>query len=141
MDYLSRAIELKEELDAIYSLGASVLFEKFKDEDPIYVYIQGYTPGFNDGEPCEHSSYFYYGEDLKSFAEEYESDDVQEFLDPFKDGFNSVDEERDLDPTFHKAVDIADDIIHNYYGTDYQVMLVIGNGSVKMIKEDYECGY
>lgn len=145
MDYLSRALELKKELDSIYDLGAPILLDHLKDiKTKVYVYIQAYTPGFNDGEPCEHSSYLYYGEELKDFIEEecYE-DDVIEFLKPFTEDINKI-KHKDLDQlpnNFGEAIELIDNVLHRYYGTDYQVLFIIGEGHVRMIKEDYSCGY
>jgi hypothetical protein len=141
VNYFDRLLEIKEEKKRIVNLGLAVILEpKAKDiKGTHYIYVQGYTPGFNDGDPCVHTSYSYTGEELKEMIEwenGYNSQ-VVDFLRPHLESINNVEEEGiDLN-----ILDVIELVAEEEYCTDYQVLVIIKDGVVKVEKADYECGY
>lgn len=77
-EYNAKAVEFKKLTDSIANKefienSVNAITSKFKDKFalPEYLFYKGYTPGFNDGEPCTHSAYWV---DFNEFAESYEGD-------------------------------------------------------------------
>ncbi|AFC21605.1 hypothetical protein GAP32_155 [Cronobacter phage vB_CsaM_GAP32] len=93
--------------------------------------IIGYTPEWNDGEACEHSS------DIQI---QYIDDSIEEFMDLAEDHeFNNLSREDARE--ISKELDLVDIILHEIYGTNYQFAFTIIDGTVTIKREYYECGY
>lgn len=110
----------------------------------------GYTPSWNDGEPCEHSSYAVDdGEIFDHFdfsdytGEEYESHDyllhVEEEEISYNEMVNEWDYEthRDQRREYNKVLDNINFILESIYYTNYKV-LVYRNKEGKIIVEHEE---
>ena len=131
--------ELRSQIDAILNRGIEQFLLPFSSNTrPIYLYIQGYTPSFNDGDPCTHRSYVHDREDIISEGIlEYES----EF-------FGSIDEqqiEESLDPPnseeFRDALEAVEEALEYKYGTDYQVLITLKDNNISYVRDHYDCGY
>lgn len=103
--------------------------------------IIGYTPGFNDGEPCTHGSDWGFGygilEDygMEDFMEDWFEDDeekIEELMNKLINVPNELNEfVRDvLDPYFEEKLE-----------TDYRVHIVFENGTYRIEEDEYDCGY
>ena len=52
---INRLNSLKTEINEILDKGIIEFLEDYKNSElPLFIHIRGYTPGFNDGEPCTH---------------------------------------------------------------------------------------
>lgn len=123
--------------------GLKYIAETYGDELGV-ITILGWTPGFNDGEPCEHSTEHLYGyRELSNFGLEHL---VEEW-------FEGVDNAEDkIEELFEKAVTPAKEVrefvsnaLENWadekHGTDYRVHFIFENGNYRIEKDDYDCGY
>ncbi|QOI71092.1 hypothetical protein pEaSNUABM12_00154 [Erwinia phage pEa_SNUABM_12] len=98
--------------------------------------IVGYTPEWNDGEACEHSS---------DICVSYLSDDILDKLtdmtellgEDFELNDMSREEARDIE----KQLNLADVILQEIYGTNYQLGAIFVDGTFKLFHSEYECGY
>lgn len=100
--------------------------------------ILGWTPGFNDGEPCEHTTDVMYGyNELYNYGLEYLLEDwfTEEEIENLPDTWHVADEVKEfvsksLEPYFEKK-----------HGTDYRVTIIFGEGIYKIDEGEYDCGY
>lgn len=87
------------------------------------VVVIGYTPGFNDGEPCtHHGDICFEVEDYTDMGYEIENDLTEEQYDEI---CSLIDEE----------------LIQRIHDTDYQVIVVREDGEIVIYVEEYDCGY
>ena len=119
------------------------------------IIIKGYTPGFNDGDACVHSSEVYYNKryDFSELAE-YEISGLAEFLGAPEefvyeeeglynwDEINSVNTyaEEDSDK-IKKFANLLDDLIESIYDTDYIVFIDLTTDEPTIKHDYYDCGY
>ena len=136
---------LRSKINDILDKGIAQFLLPYSDsEEPLYIYIQGYTPSFNDGEPCLHDSYAYSAEDIIEY----------EVLEYSEDLFGDIDEEQlkssrpyprnkdgDILTEFIEAIEAVKEALEFKYGTDYHVLIALQNGNVTYVRDHYECGY
>ena len=128
--------------------------------------VRGYTPGFNDGEPCEHSADFWVNVEQHWGDEVDETGDLNEIFEGLQDTYtwNSLNRTRtDLpeaieanrklcvehghvyDAPSKEIVDaikaVLFDSIEEDYGTDYYVTFTLKDGKFVRDEGDYDCGY
>lgn len=125
--------------------------------------IVGYTPGFNDGEPCYHSSFYgfgnyHYRESYRRDGSYYlSSDDVGE-REHFNEFFE-LDEEAEYEKKEQMSISYAnsgvkdadlayeligalDDVCEMLFDTNYEVRFTLNeDGSVSVDQDDFDCGY
>ena len=137
--------QLRKEINNILDRGIAQFLLPYSDsEEPLYIYIQGYTPSFNDGDPCTHNSYVYSPEEIIE----------GEILEYNEDLFGDIDEEQlkasrpyptDKDgrtlSDFNEAVEAVEEALEFKYGTDYHVLITLQNGNVTYVRDHYDCGY
>lgn len=127
------------------------LFQEIFDqhEGLNFVLIRGYTPGFNDGEPCTHSQETFVG---SGWYASYRERDVYDFEDyELYEEFGVEDED---EPSKHinsacttlkeaKAqIEAYDEIIERVFITNFDLKITKGeDGKVKVVEDDYYCGY
>lgn len=146
MSDLTALRELHERLDQMavnFQNQQKAEFAKFlehigKQTGVKLVCVTGYTPGFNDGDPCTHSQSTQVTlDDAEGYG--IEADDLPEGLSfEANSGLNELvaQEIRNL------FDDVFADLIERTYGTDFRVFYVFNeDGSVDTIHKDYECGY
>lgn len=129
--------------------------------------IVGYTPSFNDGEPCEHSSFYgfgayhwrenwqkdgtYYlnGDEVAERAYFAEFFDLEDF-----EFYESVDNPdtpivyansgvaaNDFDKAY-SLIGAMDDVCEMLFDTNYAIYFTLNDdGSVTVQQDDYDCGY
>ena len=98
------------------------MFDQHENLD--YIRFIGYTPSFNDGEPCEHMSYI----DL----DEYESDE-----DIFNENLT-----RDEEKEISKYAGSVETIIEAIYYTNYEITVLRDGDSLSVdVNDEYDCGY
>lgn len=133
------------------------------------IVVYGWTPGFNDGEPCEHSyevkvNIEALAEDgLSDQADTYDIDLPEELIQGLK-SYRSYDKGWKIDNAalaanielcnkhghvFAKPSDevmnainqVIVESIEEEQGTDYYVTFVLKNGKFERFEGEYECGY
>lgn len=148
----------KEYADQLKSINEDFLKESIKEIGDKFgnfaVFIQGYTPSFNDGEPCEHSSHYSlclgsrdstYREGYKYFerddCEASENEEVAELLECDFDNFTSINSHLEGNEDFLEDIEILMKIVDEAYNTDFEVKLKFKDGNITLEHDDYYCGY
>lgn len=102
--------------------------------------IIGWTPGFNDGAPCEHSTDVIYGyNDLFNYGLEY----------LLEEWYSEEEEAEKLSEQEYKPSKEITDFVElsllPYYDskndTNYRVTIVFTDGAYKIEEGEYDCGY
>lgn len=145
--------EYKAHLEAIQSLvksgGEAMVngfFESLFAEHPKLdvVLVCGYTPGFNDGDPCSHTQYTTFdGDEINDTVDlwdkfsDLEEDEFEEKIEKINSNLSSAEAKKVDD-----KVDAVDDLLERVYGTDwYIVAFREDDGSITVTDGDYDCGY
>ena len=140
---MSKAEELAEKYKGLKEehtrQGEALLKEFFTElfnetEDLNLIKIVGYTPGFNDGDPCVHSQYV----DTDDTIEDMEDYLSEEWIEKYKDKENNVTIE------IGRMVDQFEDILYGIYDTDWMLIITRDDSEeegIKIKRYDYDCGY
>lgn len=110
------------------------LLEEIGDRYPGFAVV-GYTPGFNDGDPCEHTEYIVDFDEV----EDYGLEDHFEHLD-FESSRGTLlpHEEKKLETVQNMFERYAREVHH----TDYLIVAYRDdNGEIHFEVSDYDCGY
>lgn len=119
-----------------------ILFADHKDLEMVLVY--GYTPGFNDGDPCSHTQYSIFDGneiidtvDLLDILEFDEDEDEDDALENINSKLSSTEAQK-----IERKIDAVDDLLERVYYTDFYVFARrLEDGTIEIDKGDYECGY
>lgn len=128
--------------------------------------VRGYTPGFNDGEPCEHGADFWVNIDQHWGDEVDMTSELEEIFEELHDfrhwdsakrelvedekGLRINNEicERHGHVFGEPSVEILDaiqaviyDSIEEDFGTNYYVTFILKDGKFERHEGDYDCGY
>lgn len=116
------------------------LFADHKDLDVVLVY--GYTPGFNDGDPCTHTQYSMLdGNEINDIVDLY---DVLNIEEDEGDELEEINAKLSSDKyrTIESKIDGIDDLLERVYYTNFYVLARrLEDGTVELSIGDYECGY
>ena len=119
----------------------NTLFQEIFDQhDGLNVVaILGYTPSFNDGDPCSHNSFIYTGDnndfvdEIGSFEETFEYDEENE---------EHLNSKCTTLAEAYNQVSAYEEIIERIYGTNFQLIVTRNeDGSVDVSEDEYDCGY
>ena len=117
------------------------------------IIIKGYTPSFNDGEPCEHSSNYSLcvGYRKSSYCETLwfnyddceatEDDSYIEFLEINTESMTSINSKFEGSAEFLGDMSLLEDIVSEALYTNYEVKIKYKGGDTVFEQDDYECGY
>lgn len=120
------------------------------------VVIKGYTPCFNDGDACTHSSSVYFNQryDFGELAEDDSISGLAEFLgapEEFIYGEDDLYNWEDLNSVntysaedqdkINSLVSMLDDLIERIYDTDYIVFIDLTTDEPTISYQSYDCGY
>lgn len=103
--------------------------------------IIGYTPGFNDGEPCTHGSDWGFG---YGFLSDYGLEDsMEEWFEDDEEKIEELMEKRiDVPKELKEFVrDVLDPYFEEKLETDYRVTIFFENGTYRIDEDEYDCGY
>lgn len=150
--------ELNKQIQENGNAFITQVFQEIFDQNEglKYIHIIGWTPGFNDGEPCTHSqesavgsshTYYsnYYGRDVVSHDFE-DREWFDEFEVKFSEGSNTVVSHinsgcKTLDRVA-KQVSAYDELIERVFNTNFELKISTDdNGKVVVDEEYYNCGY
>jgi predicted house-cleaning noncanonical NTP pyrophosphatase (MazG superfamily) len=107
------------------------VFDQYKNLD--YIRFIGYTPNFNDGEPCKHRSYI----DL----DEYEGDDAWMNNETTSKTLNE-NLTRDEIEEISKYAESIETIVEAVYYTNYEITVLRDGDELSVdVNEEYDCGY
>ena len=167
---LEEADRAKEQLikdgKEIFSLYVRAVFAENPDLNAVV--IQGWTPGFNDGDSCVHSmdvmvsqgEFEDHGYDEGDEDEDGDEEDQDAEDDEAGNASDSevFEEESDLDVSslansnsklskekakeIHKQFESFDSVLEDIHGTNWMLAIVRQkNGKPKIKKSDYDCGH
>jgi hypothetical protein len=135
------------------------------------IVIKGYTPGFNDGEPCEHSADFYVNVEQIMDNDLHEDGDLGfELPEEILDGIQTDDAWNSTTRTYEEIPEAAEhnralcrahghvysppgeevmkaisalifETAEEDYNTDYYITYVLKDGKFEVTNGDYDCGY
>lgn len=108
------------------------------------VVVRGYTPGFNDGDPCYHSQCepLFFMKD-SSNQEEDDDEDLEECeWYSLKKKLKGNKEEYDSVESLNKLLNSAEGLFQEMFGTDWEVEFTLSpEGEVLLTQNGYYCGY
>lgn len=146
--------------DEIFADGLAGAFAVNPDIKAIL--INGYTPGFNDGDPCTHTQYSIIdSEEIKDHVSDssemiafllgFESEEAMDIeiqekdldVDEVLEGLDLGDFPYEISREVDSHLEGLEDVLHEVMGTDWQILAVRqADGSIKtMTNEYYDCGY
>lgn len=137
--------KVKKQLQTEGTEIAKELFKQFFQEHPglTKLVINGYTPGFNDGEPCVHEQRIVcgtsWGAEKKYF--DFSDYDLEEFFEFNKENNNHVNASCESLKSLEGAMEDLKEILEGIYGTCWELKISYSNGEVSIEQEDYDCGY
>lgn len=129
---------LQKEINNLLDKGVESFIEDYKKEvgkGKAYVYIQLWTPNWNDGEPCVHSVDYCIGRQIIDY----------EYFENESEMFKGI-EEKEIEES--EILDIKEgDILgvikclERKYQTNKQCLIIIEANKIISIIRDYDCGY
>lgn len=145
---IQESIRLIDEAAAVYEKavqdamepGLKYIAEKYGNDLGI-ITILGWTPGFNDGEPCEHTTDHMFGySELCNYGLEYLIDD---WLEDNEDLAEELKEKRvKVQTEVSEFVSkVLDPLFEKKHGTDYRIHIIFENGTYRIEEAEYDCGY
>lgn len=128
----------------------SSVFQEVFDNNPglKFVYILGWTPGFNDGEPCTHSQETFVGSSYYATWREkdyydFEEREMYEEFDTDEDNpANHINKECKTLDSVASQLAVYDEIIERVFDTNFELKISLDkNGKVQVDQDYYDCGY
>lgn len=141
-DKIKQFKELSKQLSALLDkTKIKEFFEQYKDsKKPFIVYIQSYTPSFNDGDPCENSTYICVGP--QEIINNISVDDETMFQDK-----NLTEQDLTITPLFsHETLSedemlFLEEVYTRRYGTNYHMLIICHKGNIDISEDYYYCDY
>lgn len=123
---------------------AEVFSEIFsKHEGLKLVVIQGWTPGFNDGEPCTHFQETFVGRD--SWGEYLDFEDYEEAAESFEydeETGEHINSGCSTLQTAYDEIEVYSELIERVFYTNFIVTISLDEeGEVVVNEDEYCCGY
>lgn len=132
----------------------SVFQEIFDQNEGLkLIYILGWTPGFNDGEPCTHSQESFVGDShhVGYLNREYYDFDDRELYEEFEVEFDEEDNDavishinadcKTLDQVA-KQVAAYEELVERVYNTNFEIKVTVDDEGKVVVEQDwYDCGY
>ena len=144
VDHASKALQAAkqsylDECEALFESYLTALFEEHEGLD--IVQFLGWTPGFNDGDPCTHSSELFVdagnaiipeGSNSRSYCNwaDWGQEETLEELDKDRDQINRLPEE--TLSIISKNLWKFDTWLQHKYNTDYKIVVTRGQKAVKL---------
>lgn len=142
--YIEHRKYLSDNIDRIIEDGL-IKLKKFDGLNKII--IIGYTPSFNDGDPCEHWSTPYYDDDLYEIAddnqeflglpENLEYDEYEDYLD--ENPINIINQENSDEIRF--IIGHLEDLLEEQNDTNFKVYIDLTGEEPTIEVQHYYCGY
>lgn len=138
--------KLKEEESKNFKSFLKELFLEYPEVKRLI--WEGYTPSFNDGDPCTHSEELYINWTERELDDSYDYEDEDEERGRLQFYWNEILNFEGEAPPEEVAIDSdLRQILYNFnyvednYNTDYIVQFYMKDGEVVEKYEYYDCGY
>lgn len=134
---------VKSDGDAMVKGFFEALFAEHEKLDMVLVY--GYTPSFNDGDPCSHSQYsIFVGDEINDTVDlwdlleiDVDDEDNEDSLENINSKLSSTEAQK-----IERKIDAIDDLLERVYDTDFYVLARrLEDGTIDIDFGDYDCGY
>lgn len=134
---------LDNKIAELLNRGVEQFLDPYIEGEPLYIYIQGWTPDFNDGEPCLHSVDWCEGREIVEYEHHETNASIFEGItaEQLKTSRRIIEIESQKFSDYRKSVDAIIRYLDFKYETNYHCLIICKNNTVTLIKEDYECGY
>lgn len=137
--------ELNKQIKENGNEFVEALFQEIFDqhEGLNFVLIRGYTPGFNDGEPCTHSQNTFVGaNDYGSYLDFEDYELYEEFGVEEGETENHINKDCKTLKEAKAQIEAYDEIIERVFVTNFDLKITKGEGGkVKVVEDEYDCGY
>lgn len=137
--------ELNKQIKENGNEFVEALFQEIFDqhEGLNFVMIRGYTPGFNDGEPCTHSQNTFVGaNDYGSYLDFEDYELYEEFGVEEGETENHVNKDCKTLKEAKAQIEAYDEIIERVFITNFDLKITKSeDGKVKVVEDEYWCGY
>lgn len=137
--------ELNKQIKENGNEFVEALFQEIFDqhEGLNFVLIRGYTPGFNDGEPCTHSQNTFVGaNDYGRYLDFEDYELYEEFGVEEGETENHVNKDCKTLKEAKAQIEAYDEILERVFVTNFDLKITKGeDGKVKVVADDYWCGY
>lgn len=137
--------ELNKQIKENGNAFVEALFQEIFDqhEGLNFVLIRGYTPGFNDGEPCTHSQNTFVGaNDYGNYLDFEDYELYEEFGVEEGETENHINKDCKSLKEAKAQIEAYDEIIERVFITNFDLKVTKGeDGKVKVVEDDYWCGY
>lgn len=123
------------------------LFQDVFDQNPglNFVMIRGWTPAFNDGEPCTHSQETFVGRvSWGSYQDFSDYELYDEFEVEFDEDDNVIKHANSDCKTLNQVyeqLEAYSEIIERVFDTNFEIQAKLVNGKVVVTEDEYGCGY
>lgn len=110
------------------------------------LYYRGYTPGFNDGDPCVHSFEVAISRDYFISNLSFTGDDIHSFTKLESTFYHNAPEQEPFDEETSKEFwdtlnYYLDDEIVSIFDTNNEITFHKIDGKVELFRDDYDCGF
>lgn len=137
--------ELNKQIKENGNEFVEALFQEIFDqhEGLNFVLIRGYTPGFNDGEPCTHSQNTFVGaNDYGKYLDFEDYELYEEFGVEEGETENHVNKDCKTLKEAKAQIEAYDEIIERVFITNFDLKITKGeDDKVKVVEDEYWCGY
>lgn len=125
-------------IKALYERGVEQFLLKYvgREKGRQFLYIQLWTPAWNDGEECVHTHDYCIGPEIIEY----------EYFENEEDIFRGIDK-KEIEQSAHLTLEERDiqgviKTLEYKYETDKQCLIILGgNEKIVSITKDYSCGY
>lgn len=132
-DHLDEASRVYKEL--VESAFEPTMLGILSNPDINRIIVLGWTPGFNDGEPCEHSTQSYLNYTDRE-EEDADLNDSEETGGSYGKEFDWKENE-ELSEVIHRF----DSYLAGKYYTNFRLDITAANGQLVVADSEYDCGY
>lgn len=138
MNAVEKLEYLENKVNELLDKGIEQFLEPYIKGDPLYIYIQGWTPSFNDGEACTAAVDWCQGKEIVEYEHHQANESIFKGI-TIEELNNS--REINLVEEYRKAVSAVIKYCYYKYETNYHCLIICKDNNLTMIKEDYDCGY
>lgn len=143
MNAVDKLEYLEKKVNELLDKGIEQFLEPYIEGEPLYIYIQGWTPDFNDGEPCLHSVDWCEGKEIVEYEHHEANPSIFEGItaEELENSREVISVDDQHFSNYRKAIDAVIKYCDYKYETNYHCLIICKDNNLTMIKEEYDCGY